>query len=531
MRKIGWYAVSASVGAFVVGCVLLLAANLYVQSQAVQQRIRQALSAALRMPVSVKKTTVTPWEGLRIDGLTARPDGAETLSGKADVAAANYLLASSFRVRFDLWSLLTHKGIVIDEVLLDQPKVAWAQDGEGRWQLPAERGTPRKKSAGLRGRSKTSPSPSPTLLPDETPSPSPAGSVAVQSPAPILSATPVALAVTPTERPMVALHSIEKIRLRHGDLAFLNNRRRQVGHFEEVDMDGRLADPEHAAGTVEFAKVSLPRVGLMLTNFQSDFAYGHDAGLDLSHGHAQLAGGQVSADYHLHTAEPQSPFTLQCRLDNIGLGQLIHEAGSRMKLVEGRLQGELQASGLSDDPASRSASGQIQLLNARVRDFPVFRLLGEMLRIEDLSHMEFKKAQLDYRLDGTVLQVNPLVLVSNDLRITAQGKYLTDDDRLDLHARLTVDEAVSRQLPPSIMQQFQPDAGTPGSRFIDFDVTGPVAKPKTDLYKRILVPEVSDLLQSFLSSKPKTPKDKFLKRATPSPLPPPTDPPVGGPEP
>ncbi len=526
MRKFGWYVVSASVAAFIVGCVLLLAANLYVQSQAVQQRIRHALSAALRMPVSVKKTTVTPWEGLRIDGITARREGAGP-PVKPDAVAADYLLASSFRVRFALWPLFTRKQFVIDEMLLDQPKVAWAQDEEGRWQLPPEHGSPRKKSGG-RGHVKVPASPIP--VPEDAPLPASSETVTDQPPPP---PTPTAIISEPPGPPagrvVAALRSVEKIRLRHGDLVFLNNKRHQVGHFEEVDLDGRLADLEHAAGTVEFAKASLPRVGLILTQFHSDFAYGHDTGLDLSHGRAQLADGQVSADYHLRTAEPQTPFTLQCRLDNIGLGQLIHEAGSRVKLIEGRLQGELQASGLSDDPASRSASGQIRLLNARVRDFPIFRLLGEVLRIDDLSHMEFKKAQLDYRLDGTVLQVNPLALVSNDLRITAQGKYLTESDRLDLHARLTVDEAVSRQLPPSVVQQFQLDTETPGSRYIDFDVTGPAAKPKTDLYKRILAPQVSDLLQSLLSSKLKTPKDKFLKRAAPSP--PPADPPVGSPDP
>lgn len=510
-----------------VGCVLLLAANLYVQSQAVQQRIRHALSVALRMPVSVKKTTVTPWEGLRIDGITAHPEapGAPP-PDKPDATSADYLLASSFRVRFALGPLLLHKQFVIAEVLLDQPKIAWAQDEEGRWQLPPEPGGAPHKKPGARGHPRAAISPTPLL--NDVPAPAPSDTVALQPPPPTPAAT-VGETLTPSAPPVMALRSVEKIRLRHGDLAFLNNKRHQVGHFEEVDIDGRLADLEHAAGTIEFAKASLPRVGLALTRFHSDFAYGHDVGLDVSNGHAQLAGGQVSADYHLRTAEAQSPFTLQCRLDDISLGQLIHEAGSRVKLLEGRLQGDLRASGLSDDPASRSASGQIQLLNARVRDFPVFRLLGEMLRIDDLSHMEFKQAQLDYRLDGTVLQVDPLVLVSNDLRITAQGKYLTDNDRLDLHARLTVDEAVSRQLPSSVVQQFQPDADTPGSHFIDFDVTGPVSKPKTDLYKRILAPQVGDLLQSLLSSKPKTPKDKFLKHA--APLPAPTDLPTGSPNP
>ena len=523
MRKIGWYAVSAVVAAIILGSVLLLAANLYVQSQAVQQRIRRALSTALRMPVSIKKTTITPWEGLRIDGLTAHPAPADP-SAKDDPVTADYLLASSFRVRFALWPLFVRQECIIDEVFLDQPKVAWAQDEDGRWQLPPAPATPRKKGS---TRERTRPAPSPSDIPPPTEIPS------SQSPTPSTPSEAVAVATTQTPsitRQVVPIRSVKKLRLRHGNLAFLNNKRHQVAHFEEVDLDGRLADLEHATGTVEFGKASLPRVGLTLTKFHSDFAYGQDEGLLLDHGGAQLAGGEITANFHLRTDEPASPFTLQCQLDNIGLGQLIREAGSRAKLLDGRLQGELHASGLSDDPDSRQASGQIQLINARVRDFPIFRVLGEMLRIEDLSHMEFKTARLDYRLDGTLLQIDPLLLVSNDLRISAQGKYLTDSDRLDLHARLSVDEAVSRQLPPSVLQQFQPDAENPGTRAIDFDITGPAAKPNTNLYKRLLAPQVNDLLQSLLSSKPKTPKEKFLKRSLPS-SPAPADPPAESPAP
>ncbi len=513
MRKFGWYAVSASVAAFIVGCVLLLAANLYVQSQVVQQRIRRSLATALRMPVSIKKTTITPWEGLRIDGLTAHPESVDPPAKEHD-QSADYLLASSFRVRFALWPLFAKRECIINEVLLDQPKVTWAQDEEGRWQLPAARGGPRKKP-GSRAKSKALLAAPPPESPGEPPS-SAGSNVAVAPSTPPAPPDPVAATTPPGSQRDAFVRSVDKIRLRHGNLAFLNNKRHQVGHFEEVDLDGHLPDAEHATGAVSFAKASLPRVGLTLTKFHSDFAYGHDEGLALNNSHAQLAGGTVTANYQLRTAELESPYSIRCRLENVSLAQLIREAGSRAKLLDGRLQGELEVSGLSDHPESRSASGQIQLLNARVRDFPIFRVLGEILRIDDLSHMEFKQAQLDYRLEGTELRVEPLVLVSNDLRITAQGKYLTDTDRLDLHARLTVDEAVTRRFSASLLQQFLIDPETPGSRFIDFDVTGPAAKPNTNLYKRVLIPQVNDLLQNLLSPKARTPKDKFLKHVAPA---------------
>ena len=171
----------------------------------------------------------------------------------------------------------------------------------------------------------------------------------------------------------------------------------------------------------------------------------------------------VTASYHLAPPSRTRLTTCRLNLDNVSLAQLVREAGSHAKLLDGRLQGGLQVSGCRTTRKPASPAARFSFSTPACATFPSFRMLGEMLRIDDLSHLEFKQAQLDYKLDGTVLQIAPLLLVSNDLRITAQGKYQTETDRLDLHARLTVDEAVSRQFPSSVLQQFQPDADAPAA--------------------------------------------------------------------
>ena len=127
MRKLGWYAVSAVVAAIILGGVLLLAGNLYVQSMTVQGQIHRALVSNLKMAVEIKKTTVTPWEGLRIDGIAMHPENA----------AENFLTADSFRVQFALLPLF-HKQLVVQQILLDRPELAWAQNADGRWQFPPD---------------------------------------------------------------------------------------------------------------------------------------------------------------------------------------------------------------------------------------------------------------------------------------------------------------------------------------------------------------------------------------------------------
>ncbi len=506
VRRLGWYAVSAVVAAIILGSVLLLAANLYVQSQTVQQRIRQALTSTLRMPVTIRKTTVTPWEGLRIDGISARTEGV------THPAEPDFLQAESFRVRFALWPLLQRQ-LVVDLVWLDKPNLAWAQDPDGRWQFPPNPDAERRHK-------KPAPAPAPPAPSAISPPPA----VATTSPLPEPSSTPPL--ARPPRRPEGFTVALDKFRLRHGNLDFLNARHRSIGQFEDVNLDGHLSSADHAMGVVTCDKVTLIHPGLALTKVHSDLVFDRNEGLTFNDAGAAFAGGWVAVNCHIGTREPGSPFSLNCDMEKVDLHQLLQQVTKHLELLEGSLRGKISVNGASGQTESRTATGRFELLNARLKDFPLFQTFGDALHIADLSHMQFKVAQVDCRLDGTTLAIAPLLLVSNDLKITGQGHYLTDVDHLDLHARLVVDEAVSRQLPDFIGEQFKPaEDEAPGSRFIDFDVTGPLSNPKSNLYNRLLGDPVKGLLHDMFAPKTKN-KDKTPKHRpdTLSPTPSPSQP-------
>ncbi len=76
------------------GTALLVGLNLYVQSPGTQARIQTELSKALRLPLQLTNTSVTPWSDLRITGITIPSGGA------------NFLEAASFTARYRLLPLL-----------------------------------------------------------------------------------------------------------------------------------------------------------------------------------------------------------------------------------------------------------------------------------------------------------------------------------------------------------------------------------------------------------------------------------------
>ncbi len=501
MRKLGWFAVSAAVAAMIGFGALLLVANLYVQSQGAQQRIRQMLTTALHVPVTLKKTTLTPWEGLRLDGITLQPALLPSEEHSLDGAL---LTADSFRLRAAWWPLLRYRRLEVEAILLDHPRLVWAQNQEGRWVWPeASPLRPQKNDAALA----VPPADLTLLPPDATTSTSSAGAPA---PADREPATRVAQASSVTRTP--SLTTVEKLRVRHGSFDLLNQQRKLLGRLEELNLDGCLMDDGQARGELHIGRAIHARSGILLTNFRSNFAYDESSGLSIDNGRSELAGGELQAEYRLRSGEAGSPFSARCRVDGVDLAELIREAGSQLRLMDGRLQGGFSLQGSSDNPEHRQATGQLSLVGAEIRNFPVLQLLGDMLRIQDLSHLQFKEAKLDCRLDGDELQIAPLRLASNDLQIRAEGRYSTGEDELELHGRLTIDQAISHQLPQFIEMNFTPSNGdAPGSRYIDFDVTGPLDKPTTNLFDRVLAGPSTGLLRNLLAPKskrlhPKNPK-------------------------
>jgi hypothetical protein len=511
VRKLGWYAVSAAVIALILGGVLLLGANLYVQSLAVQQRIRQALEAGLKMPVSMRKTTITPWDGLRIDGIDARV-GRDTTP--AEAARPSFLMANSFRVRFGLLPLFAGR-FVISEVLLDHPQLAWPQDEEGRWQFPPEqRGSrpkkpkhPKEAAPALAGPPAASPPPAPAIS---------TAAVSRESPSPL--AKPAR--GRPPKPPNNLTIAVDRLKLRHGSLDLLDAKDRLIGRFEEVNVDGHLPDPTHVTGEYWFAKAELPRADLLLTNFHGSFDYVQETELNLAAGRGELAGGNVTLAYQMQLDAPGSPFNAECHIENVSIARLFAEAGSKMQPIEGRLEGNITISGLAGDAASRHATGRFQLLDTRLKNLPLLQAFGEALRIQDLSQLQFKKAELQCQLHGSTFELESLCLDSRDLQVTVRGQYLVDEDRLDLHARLVIDQAVSQELPKFIETNFTACGDVaPGSRYIDFAITGSLGKPSTDLFDRALSGPLNSLFENMVLPKPKNKKNP--KHNTNNPTPPP----------
>ncbi|PYI78114.1 MAG: hypothetical protein DMF04_04365, partial [Verrucomicrobia bacterium] len=270
-RTIGWVFL-ALLSLFL---VFLLGANLYVQSQATQQRIQQELSQRLKMPLQIQRISVTPWGGLKLSGIT--------IPQNDDPHAAPFLQAKHFQLRVDLRSILW-RPLIIKEVALIAPDVIWTQNESGQWRVPMTE-TPSEAETEI----------------EEQANPPPDTST---------QATPAAEQPTQTKRLKVenrsAAPQIKKVRLSDGSFHFLDHQKRNVALFDGVQFSSSMRDVTSMRGEARIARIVL-RDRVFLSTLRSPIRY-NPAELELSGITAQIANGQLTGDFSMEPQAEDSPF-------------------------------------------------------------------------------------------------------------------------------------------------------------------------------------------------------------------------------
>ena len=425
--------------------IAILTANLYIQSKPTQLKIERKLSETLRLPLEIQRTSLTPWGGLIITGMTVPQSQTEKLP--------HFLEAKECIVHFQ-WGPLFWRKLVIDQILINDPKVSWIQNTTGRWVFPETE----SESTGAQ----IPQEPSATTVNPAVPEPQ------------------TSVPVKPFE--MV----LSRMRIKNGSFDFSNQKGRRIALFTAVNVEIPTAQINLIEGITTCEKISF-HDRLFANDFKTHFSYSPER-LALSELNAQMANGQVNGALTIKTSESKSPFSADVKFEKIDLNELLTEAGGAWNQAAGELSGFLDIYGQVDDLNSMVGSGQLVLTNGQFHQFELLKMLGTVLQIEELSQLNFKQATASWRIENGSVRVDQLVLQSTNLRLSAQG-LVQLDGRLDLSANLTINQKISRQLPDFIESNFQPIQNS-DLRGLDFKIFGTTNHPRTDLGTRILGPDI-----------------------------------------
>ncbi len=472
-----------------IAIVVLLAVNLYVQSQATQARIQQELSHRIGAPLKIRQISVTPWGGLKLSGITI-PQTLPGLSG-------NFLEAQTFRLRIRFGSLFGRR-LVIKEISLVRPTVVWQQNAAGKWRLPEKKG----------------PSPPPPTPPiaeaAPSPIPVPPEPSAAEQPPPVVAANPPRTPV-----PSTFIPEIRRIMLAHGDLRFLSEKGKPVATFSGVDFRSNLRNGTAVRGTIKIDKTSL-RDRFFLSDLESPLQYDPSI-LDFSKISAKAAGGEIQGSFVMRPQEENSPFKATVRFRGLEASDLIKQAGGPEGMVRGKLEGTLEGAGQTADPNALTGRGEIYLREGQVQQYSLLVALGQILQIEELTQLHLDEAHVKYHLTPGLVTVDELLLQSPNIRLSAHGK-ITFAGKMRLEAQLALSEKVRAQLFGAIRNNFTP-TNQPGYSGIDFQIKGTVDRPKTNLMDKLVGQDLKDIgsmLNSFFGGRKKKERPAGT---TPSPAP------------
>jgi hypothetical protein len=517
LRRIVLIALGAVVA---LGAIVLIGVNLYVQSQGTQAKIQQELSQRLGMALEIRRMSVTPWGGLELSGITI----AQTSS----VSPSHFLEARTFRLRVRFFSLFSRR-LVIKEVSLINPQVVWPQDAEGKWRLPSSR----KEEAPIVSANKA------PNIPESGTEKQSAQPAASATPTYLLSPRRATVDKLPNRQPRWAVApQVQRVDIKNGNFSFLDHAGRMLATFAGVDFGSSIRSALALRGNAKVATISL-RDRFFLAQLQSPLRYEPDV-LELSKISAHVGSGEINGYFAMQPEAEDSPFTTSVTFHNVLADQIVTEAGGPKGIIQGKLEGSLEASGKTADPDALIGKGEIFLRDGRVQQYSLLVFLGQILQIEELRELHLDQAEAKYHVSPGLITIDELILRSPNIRLLASGT-VTFDGNLKLDSQLAINEKIRGQLFKAIRQNFQP-ISEPGYFALDFKVGGTIDRPNTNLMDRMVGRDLSNMMNSlFGGGRTERPKKKKKRSeaaisATPSPSaapeeasPPPTATPVSSP--
>jgi len=222
---------------------------------------------------------------------------------------------------------------------------------------------------------------------------------------------------------------------------------------------------------------------------------------------ARSGSGDVNGEFTLQSQAEDSPFNVSVKFRGIQADEIVTQAGGPTGIIQGKLEGSFEAQGKSADANALTGHGEIFLREGQLQQYSLLVALGQILQIEELTRLQLQQAEAKYHIDPGVVTIDQLVLRSPNIRVSSTGT-VGFDGKLRLQSQLAINDKIRSQLFSPIRDNFVP-IDEPGYAAVDFQVTGTVDRPKTNLMERVVGRNLKDFVSGLLGgNKPERPRKK-----------------------
>ena len=459
---------------------VILCLNLYLRSSGTQEQLRQVLSNAAGVPVTIQSSYALP----------IPPLGAIRLSGVKGVQEGRTPLfsADSITLRPDYAELL-HGRLLIAGLVLNHPIV--------RLTLGEMPGTQRPDSvrATSFGSAATGSMPQQTIGITGIPSITPSGTIA------------------PTEAPSAKQTTASNIPLRHvtiknGEFTLIDERGLPVISASGIHLKGAHDAAGGWIGNLNSTQVVLSdRVIIKDLKTPVRLSDSLDT-ISLETLTAILGEGKLAGNTTFDLSLGAPRYSLAVSLAGASLKQLLTDASYGTSSAEGTVAGELQLSGTAGEGSSIQGKGGLFAKDATIQPVDFLKQIGQILNVDELKLLRLSESKCLFHLAAGRVVIDDLFLRSENLVLSAKGP-LKPTGELDLDSRLLFNDKLTGRLRGLLGSQLSP-APEPGYSQVSFHVSGSPMNPRTDLLERLtgikIGGDLGGILQSLFGRPAKSPQ-------------------------
>ncbi len=427
----------------------LLAINLYVQSPGTQLKIREAVSASLDLPISVFRISFTPWGGFLFQDVIIGNPAAQFPLARAERLTVACDFLPFFHRRVSIKKILLQR--VDLNIPVSSPDVLADSDEEtGQQSTPAPAAGP---PVANRPASPSTPGPQRYAHGHERWVPLPHHFwLEIRKIQMIDSSVHL---ITPDGATVLNMRGVEC-----------------AVNFEKGDFRGKLR-----------TDAAILEDSLALEDIASPIS-SRGGKLQLEQISGVLSGGQLHGNFSIDLNNPDFPYHLNVQIEGVNLNEMASRAGGVLDRAHGTLEGTFEMNGSGADNTETSGNGFLALKTGYVDQYPLLQEIGKWTQIDELRRLELEEADSHFRVVGATVKVDSLRLVSKNCRVDLWGR-VENARNLALNGRLTISPFLSQKIPSELEDNFvtAPDGR---SRILDFQVSGPVLRPQTNLFDRLI---------------------------------------------
>ena len=462
-------------GLLILWAAAVLFVNIYLQSGAVQTRLRDTISREVGAPAQIRQTYYTPWSGMTISGLTIPgPSGFKF----------PILEVQKIHLRLDLFALAQGR-LVVKNLSFLSPTLAIRQtEPQNKPQAEPPEPVPANESPVL------------TALPSDHLPGDASGLVQTQLPSSPLK-----------PRQQMPPAQIQSFHVQNGRAAFFNTNGKKILQIEGVFVSAGHHVKKQFKGSYRIARAALWD-SINSRDFSGKFEW--DSGhLSLPDIQATLADGPLTGQLEWL---PDNTFGFTGQVANASIQKLIADSGVNANGAQGLLNAKIALEGMAGKPESFHGTAEVNLLEARMEPIELIRQLGELLRVDELRMLALKNAEAIFSIRDSRVTVEELQLTSENLMIDATGTAGFNGD-LDMNARLHVNDKLRKETRGLLGKNFQPSE-TEGYTHMPFSITGSLDRPKSDLLDKMVGLRIGQDVGGLLKNLLRTPQKQKNKPAS-----------------